>query len=119
MKGWLTRWSRWFAPAAAVPATAFQDENDPYPRHWREFPSPWPGGLTDDPAIVAELRDALTELPDSWRDVVLDRDVRHRDPEQIAAERGITPAQQRAILNQARAILRARLARLAERGEAR
>jgi len=119
MKGWLARRSRWFAPAAAVPAAAFQDEDDPFPRHWREFPSPWPVDVTDDPAVTAALRDALRELPDSWRAVVLDRDVRRRDPEEVAAQHGITPAQQRAILNQARAVLRDRLARIAERGGAR
>jgi RNA polymerase sigma-70 factor, ECF subfamily len=119
MKGWLARRRRWFAPAAAVPASAFQDEDDPFPRHWREFPSPWPVDVTDDPAVTAALGDALRELPDSWRAVVLDRDVRHLGPEQVAAQHGITPAQQRAILNQARAVLRARLAPVAERGDVR
>jgi RNA polymerase sigma-70 factor, ECF subfamily len=103
-------------PATAVDPARFQDETEPYPRHWREFPEPWPPGATTDPDAAACLADALAELPAPWRDVVTGADVQHRDPAEVAAERGLLPEQERAIRNRARAFLRERLARHVARG---
>jgi RNA polymerase sigma-70 factor, ECF subfamily len=116
MKRMRVPWRRDFPPATAVDPARFQDVDAPYPRHWREFPEPWPPGATIDPDAAACLADALAELPAPWRDVVTGADVQHRDPAEVAAERGLLPEQERAIRNRARAFLRERLARHVARG---
>lgn len=98
-------------------AAAFQDEDEPFPGHWREFPHLWPPGVADEPAVVASLRDAVGELPETWRDVVVDRDVRQKPPETVAARHGLTPEQERAIVNRARARLRLHILRTIRRGD--
>jgi hypothetical protein len=53
-------WRREYPPSPAVDAARFQDETEPYSRHWREPPEPWPPG---DAGAAAELTDGLRELP--------------------------------------------------------
>jgi RNA polymerase sigma-70 factor (ECF subfamily) len=111
----IARWSRWFPARPAVADDRFQGPGDPYPRHWREFPQPWPGpGPADpaDPAVRSQLRDGLAGLPARWRDVVRQRDIEGLAPAEVSERLGITAAQQRAMLNRGRALLRERLARL-------
>lgn len=105
-RGW---WSRWFRGAGPVPDDAFQGPDEPYPRHWRHFPELWPPVSGSQPAVQRRLRQALDELPPTWRAVIRGRDVAGRAGGDVASELGITVEQQRAILNQARAALRARL----------
>jgi len=105
-------WSRWFRGGGPVPDDAFQGPGELYPRHWRHFPEPWPPVSDSEPAIHKRLRQALDELPATWREVVRGRDIAGRDGGDVARELGITVEQQRTILNQARAALRARLADL-------
>lgn len=114
------RWTaRWFPPTPTVSASRFQDEGEPYPRHWRRFPAPWPVADAADPALQAALADAVGALPATWREVVLARDGLGRDAADISARLGLTARQQRAILTRARAALRQRLAdRLVDDGEA-
>ena len=105
------RWTaRWFAGTPTVPESRFQHADEPFPHHWRSLPDPWP---TVDHA-AADVRDtlaaALAELPATWREVVIDRDVHFRNPAEITERMGLTPRQQRTILNRARARLRERLA---------
>ena len=88
----------------------FQGSDEPYPRHWR-VPAPWPAGFTDGPAIRERLERAVRRsLPPLWRAVLLARDGDRRPAEQVAAELGISLAQQRCILNRARAAVRDELA---------
>ena len=106
------RWTaRWLSPTPTLPESRFQDAGEPFPRHWRRFPDPWP---TIDPGR-AEVQDTLAtgieELPTTWREVVITRDVLDRDAAEVSERIGLTPRQQRAILNRARAMLRERLAR--------
>lgn len=133
MKGWLSRavantalrgeerrnrfarWCLWLPTKPAVDDDRFRGPDDPYHRHWQEFPDPWRPVDPADPAMRQRLRDALAELPETWKEVVERRDVEDRDPAQVSAELGISAEQQRAILNRARAILRERLARLLAR----
>ena len=103
-------WRRDYPPAPAVEAARFQDETEPYPRHWREFPEPWPPGVATDPDVAACLDEALADLPATWRDVVTGTDVQHRDPAEVAGDLGLDRGQERAIRNRARALLRERLA---------
>ncbi len=133
MKGWLSRaaaatvlrgeergnrvarWSRWFPRTPAVDGARFQDDGEPWPRHWRRFPAPWRRVDPADPAVRRRLTEALGELPEQWRAVVWQRDVQHRSPAEVSADLGLSDEQQRAMLNRARAHLRERLADLAGR----
>jgi RNA polymerase sigma-70 factor, ECF subfamily len=108
-------WRRDLPPATAVDPARFQDETEPYPRHWREFPEPWPADVSTDPDVGASLAAALADLPTTWREVVTETDLLHRDPADVAANLGLDPGQERAIRNRARAVLRERLARHAIR----
>jgi RNA polymerase sigma-70 factor, ECF subfamily len=106
----IARWSRWWPKTPTVDASRFQGPGEPHPRHWRRFPQPWPELDADDPAVRETLADAIEELPRPWRDVVIARDVEGRTAGVTSERQGVTPAQQRAMLNRARALLRERLA---------
>ena len=106
----VTRWSRWFPPTPTVDPSQFQARGEPYPRHWRRFPRRWSNSQTDDPTVRAELRDAIADLPEAWRDVIQQRDVQGRIAADVSRELHITDTQQRHMLNRARARLRHRLA---------
>jgi len=56
------------------------------------------------------LAAAIEELPATWREVVIARDSLGRNPVEVSAQLGLSPRQQRVILNRARARLRERLA---------
>lgn len=114
------RWTaRWFAPTPTVAASRFQDAGEPFPRHWRRFPTPWSTADAADPALQAALADAVDELPATWREVVIARDGLGRAAADVGARLGLTPRQQRAIVTRARALLRERIAqRLGQNGAA-
>lgn len=133
MKGWLARaaantavrgaeprnrfarWTtRWFAPTPAVPASWFQDPSEPYPGHWRSFPDTWPTADPADPDVRRALVAAVDALPATWRAVLIARDAIGRDAAEVGERFGLTPRQQRAILNRARAAVRRRLDRLVQ-----
>lgn len=103
--------ARWFAPTPTVPESAFQDVGEPYPRHWRQVPAPWPATDPAEPAVRDALVAAIDELPTTWREVIIARDGLGRDAADVSERLGLTPHQQRAILNRARASVRDRLAR--------
>jgi RNA polymerase sigma-70 factor, ECF subfamily len=106
------RWvARWRGPTPSVPESRFQHAGEPYPGHWRQFPEVWP--ITDggDRRVVDEVVAGVAELPPTWRDVVVARDGWGRDPAEVARELEVSPREQRAILNRARASLRGRVAR--------
>jgi DNA-directed RNA polymerase specialized sigma24 family protein len=52
---------------------------------------------------------ALDELPDTWRGVLVARDVRGLSDAQVATEHGLSIDEERDILTAARAAVRARL----------
>jgi DNA-directed RNA polymerase specialized sigma24 family protein len=109
VKTWIGRWIRRFPPTPTVDESRFQGPLESYPRHWRRFPRRWPRLDPEDPAVRETLARAIEELPRPWRDVVVDRDVRRLSARATSQRRGITLAQQRAMLNRARATLRERL----------
>ena len=98
--------ARWFRARPLVPDAAFQDPAEPYPGHWRRFPTPWPAGLRPQHAA---LRAALDELPDAWREVLLRHDVVGDDDDRVATALGLTVEQERDVLARARAAVRDRL----------
>jgi RNA polymerase sigma-70 factor (ECF subfamily) len=106
------RWTaRWLPSTPAVPAGQFQDAGEPFPDHWRRFPGPWPASGPSDPDVRDVLIPALNELPATWREVIISRDGLSRDAADVSQRLGLTPQQQREMLNRARARLRERLAR--------
>jgi RNA polymerase sigma-70 factor, ECF subfamily len=110
-------WSRWFPPATTVDSNRFQGNGEPYPDHWKEFPRRWPASHV---AVKSEaLKAALAALPDSWRQVVILRDVDGRPSTEVSAATGLTAEQQRDVLNRARALLRENLGRERGRDEGR
>jgi DNA-directed RNA polymerase specialized sigma24 family protein len=104
-------WARRFRPRPLVPDATFQDAAEPYPGHWRRFPAAWaPPSPSQDPALVDPvLRAALDELSGTWRRVLLARDAAGRTDAEVAAEFGLTVAEERAVLARARAAVRDRL----------
>jgi RNA polymerase sigma-70 factor, ECF subfamily len=100
-------WARGFRQRPIVPDSAFQAADEPYPGHWRRFPDRWP---PRGPEHRAAAQAALDELPDSWRRVLLSRDVVGHTDAQVAAELGLSVEQVRDILTVARAAVRERLA---------
>lgn len=113
----LARWSRWYPATPTVVESRFQAADEPYPRHWRTFPDAWSPEDLVDPNVSDILASAIAELPRPWRDVLIARDVLERSAVEVSEQQGLTPDQQRAILNRARARLREHLAqRFARRG---
>jgi DNA-directed RNA polymerase specialized sigma24 family protein len=107
-------WSRWFPPATTVDSDRFRGKGDPYSDHWKEFPAAWPA----DHAVKPEaLKAALAALPDPWRRVVILRDIQGRPPLEVSAATGLTPEQQRDVLNRARELLRENLNHAAQLGQ--
>lgn len=111
----VARWTRWFPRTGPVDDRAFQGSDEPYPRHWRRFPEPWPRVSAADGDVRRRLLAALDELPATWRAVLRQRDVAGRDAESVADDLGMSVEQQRKILNRARAAVRDRLADLLTR----
>jgi RNA polymerase sigma-70 factor, ECF subfamily len=112
----IARWSRWFRRAGPVADSRFQGPTDPYPRHWRQFPQPWPRMSMKDATIGEHLRHVLDGLPPRWRTVVDRHDIAGRSDTDIADDLGITHEQVRSILTAARAELRDQIAELLGRG---
>jgi DNA-directed RNA polymerase specialized sigma24 family protein len=113
----LARWGRWYPATPTVVESRFQSADEPYPRHWRTFPDAWSPEDLVDPNVRDTLASAIAELPRPWRDVLIARDVLERSAVEVSEQQGLTPDQQRAILNRARATLREHLAqRFARRG---
>ncbi len=106
------RWARTFSTTGPVDDDLFRGDEDPYPRHWRQSPEPWPPGFTGADLTRQQLLRTFKELPPSWHAVAYERDVAGRDAAEVAAELGLTVDQEQRILNQARAALRTSLADL-------
>jgi RNA polymerase sigma-70 factor (ECF subfamily) len=107
----IARWSRWYPTTPTVEESRFQGAGEPYPGHWRAFPDAWSPEDLADPSTRNLLASAVDELPRPWRDAVIARDVLKRSAGEVTEQRGLTPDRQRAILNRARATLRAQLAK--------
>ena len=94
-------WARWFPPARAVDGEAFQSVDEPFPRHWRHQPA--------GPVPTGDLDAVLADLPDVWRRVLEGRFRAGREPEQVAADLGLSVADEQRIANRALAEVRRRL----------
>ena len=94
-----------------VDPSRFRPAGDPFPGHWWEFPPAWPSpeqGLLSG-EVRAYLTEALAELPERQRVVVVLRDIEGCPYDEVCELLGITPANQRVLLHRARAFLRGKL----------
>ena len=67
------------------------------------------GVQIDTDAAVAEVREAITDLPSPQHEVIVARDVEGRAPADVREELDLSPSEERDLLNQARGRLRAGL----------
>jgi RNA polymerase sigma-70 factor (ECF subfamily) len=98
----------------AVDPSRFAGSDVPWADHWRVPPKPFP----DDPeggAMRAELRaqleEAIAELPEPQRSVLMLRDVEGLSGEEVCNALGLTDTNQRVLLHRARSKIRALLER--------
>jgi RNA polymerase sigma-70 factor (ECF subfamily) len=113
----VVRWTRWYGRRGPVPEDRFQGPGEPHPGHWRQFPEPWPDGVEADPRVPDLLDHALDDLPAPWQDAVRRRDIRGEPRSPAADPVGHASEEQQHLLNEARAVLRRRLAVLLGRGD--
>jgi DNA-directed RNA polymerase specialized sigma24 family protein len=115
--GWWAPWARWWRRQGPIEDAAFQAADEPYPRHWRRPPEPWRASTATGDDAQRRLRDALDDLPVTWRHVVTEHDIGGRADPDVARDLDLTEVQERSILARARAALRDRLDRTPEEGE--
>jgi RNA polymerase sigma-70 factor, ECF subfamily len=101
-------------PEAAVEPERFRGPEDPYPGHWRSFPTDW-RTLPEERLVSMEtvelVKDAIAELPESQRIVITLRDVTGCSAAEVCDTLGVSPENERVLLHRARARVRARLER--------
>jgi RNA polymerase sigma-70 factor (ECF subfamily) len=94
-----------------VDPSRFRPPGDPFPGHWWEFPPAWPTpeqGLLGG-EVRSRLADALEQLPDRQRIVIVLRDVEGYASEEVCDLLEISQANQRVLLHRARAFVRGKL----------
>lgn len=91
----------------------FPPDDDEWPGHWANPPTAWAeaGHDIDSPEALEEVRSAIAEMPAAARQVMVLRDVEGRSPAEVHAALDVSPERERALLHQARGLVRARLER--------
>jgi RNA polymerase sigma-70 factor (ECF subfamily) len=100
-----------FQPDRFLPA------DDPaWPGHWATPPVAWQafGLRVDGSDALEQARIALADMPEDLRQVIVLRDVERRPPDEVREALGLSPENERAMLHQARGLVRARLERYFE-----
>jgi len=99
----------------SVDPAAFRGSDDPYPGHWQRGsgPTPWHSAnpMSTESSVLthevrAELRSALSALPDRQRIVVTLRDVLGHTSDEVCEMLDLSAANQRVLLHRGRARLR-------------
>jgi RNA polymerase sigma-70 factor (ECF subfamily) len=104
-----------YATGPSVDPDRFQGAGEPYPGHWRQFPALWtalprsPEQRALDGELQVRLEEALAELPDRQRRVIIMRDVQGIPAEEVCTVLDLSTSNQRVLLHRARASVRARL----------
>jgi MFS family permease len=110
------------APAPAIESAAFPPDrflppDDPdWPGHWATAPAAWTalGVGVDSPEAMAQVREVIADMPADLRKVMVLRDVEGRSPGEVRRELNLSPEEERAMLQQARGLVRAHLERYFE-----
>jgi RNA polymerase sigma-70 factor (ECF subfamily) len=101
-------------PEPAIEPERFRGPDDPYPGHWRSYPTDW-GTLPEQRLLSREtldvVRQAIEELPEAQRTVITLRDVAGFTADEVCEALGVSDGNQRVLLHRARARVRARLER--------
>jgi RNA polymerase sigma-70 factor (ECF subfamily) len=96
----------------AVEAERFRGPDDPFPGHWRSYPTDW-RTLPEQRLLSSETlevaREAIEKLPENQRLVITLRDVTGCTAEEVCETLGVSAANERVLLHRARAKVRARL----------
>jgi RNA polymerase sigma-70 factor (ECF subfamily) len=104
-----------FASLAGEPAVAperFQAADEPFPGHWRRYPSAWgasPEAVAEDRETVRAAMRAIAELPPAQQAVIRMRDLQGWDSGEVCAALNVSPGNQRVLLHRARSHVRAAL----------
>ncbi|HEV2907049.1 MAG TPA: MFS transporter, partial [Actinomycetota bacterium] len=104
-------------PEPAFPPDQFLPPDHPeLPGHWEKPPVVWQalGVGVDGPDALAQARSALAEMPEALRQVILLRDVEGRTADEAREALSLSPEDERAMLHQARGLVRTRLERYFE-----
>ena len=98
----------------AVEPERFRGPDDPFPGHWRSYPTDW-RTLPEERLVSGEtlglVRQAIAELPENQKLVITLRDVTGCTAVEVCETLGVSPENQRVLLHRARARVRARLER--------
>ena len=101
-------------PETAVEPERFRGPDDPFPGHWRSYPTDW-RRLPEQRLVSTEtlelVKRAIDELPESRKIIITLRDVTGCSAAEVCDALGVSPEIQRVLLHRARARVRARLER--------
>jgi len=98
----------------AVDPARFRGPDDPFPGHWRSFPTDWrrlPEERLTSLETIELVKAAIEELPEAQRIVITMRDVAGLSSEEVCDALDITAGNQRVLLHRARARVREALER--------
>jgi MFS transporter, DHA2 family, multidrug resistance protein len=104
-------------PEPGFPPDQFLPPDHPeWPGHWGKPPVTWQalGVGVDGPDALEQARLALVEMPEALRQVILLRDMEGRTPDEVREALSLSPEDERAMLHQARGLVRTRLERYFE-----
>jgi MFS family permease len=96
----------------AFPSDRFLPADDPqWPGHWAHPPASWDsiGVGVQDAESLERARAAIAALPPALRQVIVLRDVEGRAPGEVRRALNLSRHQERAMVHQARSLVRARL----------
>jgi RNA polymerase sigma-70 factor, ECF subfamily len=100
--------------APAVEAERFRGPDDPFPGHWKSYPTNWET-LPEQQLLAREtlelVQRAIEELPEAQRVVITLRDMTGCSSEEVCEILSISEGNQRVLLHRARARVRAQLER--------
>lgn len=90
----------------------FRGDDDAWPGHWVTPPLPWPR-TPEDASLAVELRkhlaDAMENLPERQRAVIVLRDVHGWSSDEVCEVLSVSAANQRVLLHRARSAVRQRV----------
>jgi RNA polymerase sigma-70 factor (ECF subfamily) len=98
----------------AVGPERFRGPDDPFPGHWRSYPTDWrrlPEERLTSLETLEVVRAAIEELPEAQRLVITMRDLAGASSEEVCEALDVTMGNQRVLLHRARARVREALER--------
>jgi RNA polymerase sigma-70 factor (ECF subfamily) len=93
----------------AVDPERFRGPDDPFPGHWRSYPTDWrrlPEERLTSLETLELVKTAIEELPEAQRLVITMRDVAGLSAEEVCEALDVTAGNQRVLLHRARARVR-------------